>query len=280
VILVLLMAWLPADSAEVPSDEALLARAQAAVDRAQAARDDPAEARAAYQEAADCYQQLRGRGCQSADLYRNLGNAYYLTGKLPEAILAFRQGRALDPDDSGLRESLDYARGHVDYGRNGAGRPPPDDWPPWVPRSTPAARLLLGGALLAGFWIVLTRYWMTRHGIHVLLGGFLLLSGLALLISVPVEFYLHQRDVDRPLVVIGHDGVDLRTGDGDAYPPRENVSSLKGGMEAELVGRRTDVRGDTWLRIQLAGGETGWIRATDALVDEQTSTQHTGERGA
>ncbi len=267
-IFVLLMTWLPADSTDILSDEALLARAEAAVDRAQASRDDPEEVHAAYHEAAECYDQLRHRGCRNADLYRNLGNAYYLTGKLPEAVLAYRQGRALDPDDIGLRESLDYARSRVDYGRNGAGRPPPDDWPPWLPRLTPGTRLLLGGVLLAVFWIVLTRYWMTRHGIHVLLGAFTLLAGLSLLISVPVEFYLHQRDVDRPLVVISHNAVDLRAGDGDAYPPRENVSSLKGGMEAELISRRTDVRGDTWLRIQLAGGETGWIRASDALVDE------------
>jgi hypothetical protein len=267
-ILLLVMTWLPADSGEMPSDRELLTQAEAAIARAQDVHDDPAEARAAYLQAAECYDQLRRRGCRNSDLYRNLGNTYFLAGKVPEAILAYRQGRAFDPDDVGLRESLDYVRGQVDYGRNGAGRPAADDWPPWLPRLTPGTRLLAAAAMLALFWIVLTRYLMTRHGIHVLLGGFALVAGLALLISIPVEFYLHQSDVDRPLVVIGRDGVDLRTGDGDAYPPRENVPSLKGGMEARLVARRTDARGDTWLRIQLAGGDNGWIRAADALVDE------------
>jgi len=264
---ILLLALLPAAFQEVPSEQELLVRALAAIAEAKEHANDPTETRAAYIKAAECYEQLHERGCRNTDLYRNLGNAYYLGGKLPEAIFAYRRGRALDPDDRGSRESLDYARSQIDFSRALAARPPADDWPPWLPRWTPRLRLLLGAGLLAAFWITLTRYRMTQHGIHIVTGGLAIIAGLFLLVSVPVEHYFHQRELDKPLVVVRHDGVDLRTGDGDAYPPRDGFPALRGGTEAELLAEKSDIRGNVWLRIQLAGGDTGWIREADALVD-------------
>jgi tetratricopeptide (TPR) repeat protein len=264
----LLLSWLAATSDADTSTQELQARAEAAIARGMELRDDPPAARHAFAEAADAYAALRARGAENPELYRNLGNAHLLAGKLPEAIFAYLKGLTLDPDNRQLRDSLDFARAQIDFSHSATGRPPSDDRPPWLPNLTPRTRLLLAGAFLALFWLTLTRYVMTRHGIHILFGGFCIVAVGVCTASMLADYRAHREQIDKPLVVVHDDGVELRTGNGADYPARDNVPALKGGMEGELLGKRADLRGVNWLRIRLASGEVGWVRADEALVDE------------
>lgn len=62
-----------------------------------------------YQQAIADYRELLGHGV-SADLYYNLGNAYYRTDSLAKAILYYERAYQLAPGDGDIRFNLQLAR--------------------------------------------------------------------------------------------------------------------------------------------------------------------------
>jgi len=86
----------------------LWAQHSSAVD---APRDVFARANAAfeageYEEAVEGYRQLERAGAVDADLYYNLGNAYYKMGALGYAVLYYERARELRPRDEDVRKNL------------------------------------------------------------------------------------------------------------------------------------------------------------------------------
>jgi tetratricopeptide (TPR) repeat protein len=237
-----------------PSDAEVLNQAEAAFREGLGLRDKPDEARRCFKRAAEVYERLRQRGVANAALFRNRGNASLLAGELPDAILAYRHGLQIDPNDRVLRTSLEQARAQVAYSAADAlGRPPPDAWPPWLPR--PSGTLLASLALLLyGLgWLALPRWWMTRRGPWLSLTVASL--GLAALLGVAwgwVEWHAND-EVHHPVVVNAADGVLLRRGNGLTYTPRYQTP-INRGVEARLLFERGQ-----WLKIELAGGESGWV---------------------
>ena len=63
------------------------------------------------------YEELDRQGLVSADLYFNLGDAYYRQGDLGRAIWSFERAAALDPDDEDVRYNLTQARKLADRAR-------------------------------------------------------------------------------------------------------------------------------------------------------------------
>src|SRR5437667_4671559 len=117
----------------VPDTE-LLRQAEAAFRAGTDVRNTPEEARPLFRKAASCYEALRQQGARNADLYRNQGNSYLLAGDLPRAIWFYRRGLSLAPADPILRANLAHARAQVAYpGPGDLGRPPVENWPPWLP---------------------------------------------------------------------------------------------------------------------------------------------------
>ena len=62
-----------------------------------------------YQQAIKDYQQLLKSGV-SAALYYNLGNAYYRSDNIPQAVLAYERAHLIQPGDKDIRFNLDFAR--------------------------------------------------------------------------------------------------------------------------------------------------------------------------
>jgi hypothetical protein len=248
--------------ADAPSEQALLDQAEAAFREGCQARG-PA-AREGFRRATAGYEELYQRGVRSPALCRNEGNAALLAGDLPHAVLASHRGLRLAPTDAELQANLDYAREQVVQGLDEShGRPPVEQWPPWLPRL--ASRCMLGLALVpyALGWLAVARWLMTRRGWLLAAGG-VAFAAAALLAGGGVAFdALADGDQARhPLVVIAREGgVKLRKGNGQSYPEYEYV--LRPGVEARL--RFDDQRG--WLQVELAGGEVGWVRRADVLVD-------------
>jgi uncharacterized protein YgiM (DUF1202 family) len=69
--------------------------------------------------------------------------------------------------------------------------------------------------------------------------------------------------MQHPLVVIAEDGVLLRRGNGLTYPPKYEAP-VNRGVEARLLVARGD-----WLKVELAGGESGWVPRKYALLDAE-----------
>ena len=85
---------------------ALLPLTVHAVSKAEA---DSAFARQHYQQAIKCYEALLKQGV-SAELYYNLGNAYYRSDNYTRAILNYERALLLSPGDGDIRHNLQLAR--------------------------------------------------------------------------------------------------------------------------------------------------------------------------
>ena len=62
-----------------------------------------------YQQAIKDYEEILKRGV-SADIYYNLGNAYYRTDNIPQAILAYERALKLSPGDNDIRFNLQFVQ--------------------------------------------------------------------------------------------------------------------------------------------------------------------------
>ncbi len=63
-----------------------------------------------YQEALDEWLDIYNTGYRSAELYYNIGNAYFKLNNVPGAILFFERARLLKPGDSNINYNLQIAR--------------------------------------------------------------------------------------------------------------------------------------------------------------------------
>ncbi len=70
---------------------------------------DDEYAKGNYQQAIKDYQELLKTGV-SAELYYNLGNAYFRTDNITQALLAYERALRLSPGDDDIRYNLQYAR--------------------------------------------------------------------------------------------------------------------------------------------------------------------------
>jgi hypothetical protein len=225
-----------------------------------------------FRRSAELYDELRERGHASPALYQNQGNAYFLADELPEAILAYRRGLRLAPNDPGLQAALAEARGRVLYpspsflstdgnGADGFARPAREPWPAFLPH--PSLGMLLGLTVLcyAGVCLGVARWFMVRRRRPLVFALFMLAVTAAFSAATVVEIHARVDTVEHPLVVIARDDVVLRKGNGLSYP-RRSEPPLNKGVEARLLSERAG-----WLHIELGSGEAGWVPAAAALVD-------------
>lgn len=70
---------------------------------------DDEYAKGNYQQAIKDYQEILKSGV-SAEIYYNLGNAYYRTDNITQALLAYERALQLSPGDNDIRFNLQYAR--------------------------------------------------------------------------------------------------------------------------------------------------------------------------
>jgi len=205
---------------------------------------------------------LRRRGAHNVDLYRNQGNCYLLAGDLPRAILSYRRGLRLAPDDWTLRENLTYAREQVAYPvRGDLGRPPADTVPPWLLYFSPRLSLLLLVCFYSLGWLGLARWWMAGRTAPLAVGIVAFLLAILPAARLTLEEWREREASLHPLVVVAADGIPLRRGNGMLYPLRFETP-LNRGTEASLQLERGQ-----WLQIELAGGVLGWVPRHAVLID-------------
>jgi hypothetical protein len=225
-------------------------------------REESEKARPLFRRSADLFEELRRRGAANPALFRDQGNACLLADDLPGAILAYRCGLRLAPNDRALQQLLAAAREQVVYKQPGRfARPPINHRPPWLPRLPVGATLLLACAFYGAGWLSLTRWRMLRRGPFLSLALGLFAVAALLAAALAVEATQRRGEVARPLVVIAHDGVLLRKGNGELYP-RRHETPVNRGVEARLLFER-----DGWLQVELSGGESGWVPREYVLID-------------
>ncbi|HKA86652.1 MAG TPA: tetratricopeptide repeat protein [Haliangiales bacterium] len=215
-----------------------------------------------YDAAIARYEALAAAGQAPADVYYNLGNAYFRSaqagapGRLGRAVAAYERALSLDPGMDDARYNLGVARELVAgrYGEDklkGAERDPV--WmrvAHWLPTATLAWGFLLLDALFFAALIVL----------RFLPSGFLrtglvvanVFCGLALVVVGAIYGLSEWTAANVEMGVVVADEVVLRETPDDRG--REGPK-LHAGHRARLV---ADERG--WTRIRLANDMEGWVR--------------------
>jgi tetratricopeptide (TPR) repeat protein len=224
------------------------------------AEADSAYVRGQYQQAIALYEDLLKQGA-SADLYYNLGNAYYRTENIPEAVLNYERALLLSPGDRDIRFNLQIARSKtfdkivpesemffVTWYRALVNMMSVDGW-----ARTALAALALTIILLL-VYLFSERLWLRKAGFF---GGVALL-----LLFVVANIFAWQQKQDllnRKGAIIFAPAVTVKS------TPAANGTDLfilHEGTKVEI----TDGSMKEWKEIRIADGKEGWIESKHIRV--------------
>ncbi len=200
-------------------------------------------------------QVIEDYGIESADLLVNLGNAALQSEQLGSAVLAYRRALEIAPGHTQARQNLDHARRSLpDW------VPRPDDdtlWDTffsWHRTLSRGGQTILTSLCFAATALLLTvaigwrRTW--ARTLAVLLGS--VWVGLVVLLMWPAVYDGTANDA-----VITVPEAVVRAADSDGASARL-AEPLPAGTEVTVVDRR-----DPWVRIRLADGRGGYLRASN-----------------
>ncbi|MBL9147446.1 MAG: hypothetical protein JNM94_02000 [Phycisphaerae bacterium] len=241
-----------------------LTRAQEAYDQGidLKAKGKTDAARQAFRDAADRYRTLIAGGAHNADLYYNLGNALVQSGDLGHGIANYVRALRLKPHDASLVANLNTARGDVAMRLPGTFDTDVGAGIAWWRVVSEPVRLWTSIALWSVFWALVLWAIVGRTKGRVpswarMLRGAALVAALVVGGTVIADRWYAS---SRVLGVVVADDVVLRKGNGDGFEPQVE-EKLTPGVEFRLVESR-----GAWLRVRLADGTEGWVRADQAEV--------------
>ena len=213
-----------------------------------------------YQEAAQMYEQLLKRG-ESADIYYNLGNAYYRMDDITHAVLAYERALLLSPGDADVRFNLQMARSKtidkivpesemffVTWYRSLVHLMSVDAW------ARTAIVALLSAMLLILVYLFAQRIWLRKVGFF---GGVLFF--VVFLAANIFGFQLQQSLLHRTGAIIIRSAVPVKS------TPSQNGTDLFILHE----GTRVNIIDDTmkgWREIRVADGKSGWVEVKEIEV--------------
>jgi tetratricopeptide (TPR) repeat protein len=211
---------------------------------------DPAGAVAAYEE-------LERQGVVSADLFFNLGDAYFRKGALGSAIWAFERAAALDPGDEDARYNLDQVRKLA--AREARDRIEGEDRDPlWIRAVTalgPSTETWAFVGVYLGFFLLLLIRRSAPGDIRPALSAAAAVLGVAALLFGALLFGRVRLD-HVPFGVVLPDVVAVKEG---ADPNYRTDFEIHAGLRVRLIEHDQD-----WLRVRLGNGLEGWVHA-DAI---------------
>ena len=216
---------------------------------------DSAYAAGRYQDAIKGYEALLKQGA-SADLYYNLGNAYYRSEDITRAVLNYERAFQLSPGDKDIRHNLQMARSKtidkitpetefffVTWMRALVNVMSVDDW------ARTALIALALAIVLALVYLFSDVVWLRKLGFF---GGGLLL--LFFVVSNVFAFLQRQELVHRRGAIIMGSAVNVKS------TPAQNGTDLFILHE----GTRVDIIDDQmqqWKQVHVADGKEGWVEA-------------------
>ena len=233
----------------------LLLLAPMAANAATKAEADSAYVNGNYQKAITEYESLLKQG-SSAEIYYNLGNAYYRTENITRAVLNYERALLLSPGDSDIRFNLQIARSKtidkivpesemffVTWYRSLVNMMSVDGW---------GRTALISLALVIVLFLVYlfsTRVWMQKVGFF---GG-----GVLLVLFVVSNFFAWQQRQNllyRQGAIVVAPSVTVKS------TPAQNGTDLFILHEGTKV-IITDGSMKNWREVRLADGKKGWIES-------------------
>jgi len=206
-----------------------------------------------YEAAAAAYEQLLSEGYYSFELYYNLGNSYWKTGKTGYAILNYERALQLQPRDADLLHNLEIVRSAL---KDEIETLPPFFLAKWW---NGLVKLLPGGS-----WTVLSilSFWIFAAGIFFWLFGkerthrkkgfltaalFLVLTFLTFMLAYSQRSSLTN---SKAAIILVSEIALMSAPDAES----QKELDLHEGTKVIIL----DQIG-AWLKVQLANGDQGWL---------------------
>lgn len=205
-----------------------------------------------YDQAIARYNDLLARGVTSANIYFNLGNAYFKAGDLGHAVLYYMRAKKLDPGDEDISSNLEFARSFTRVQMEGVELNPIKGFFESIVSPFSLSTLAWVSSIL--FVIVMAllavRYGLGRRS-SLIRSGLTLGVILLLLSSGLTTFKYNYTVLTRRAVLIGE------TAPVYAGPSEEMEVELQGspGLIVEVV----DESGD-WYNVLFENKRRGWIQ--------------------
>lgn len=228
------------------------AKGQTPITKAEA---DSAYAREDYQRAIRSYEQLLKEGA-SADLYYNLGNAYYRTDNITRAVLNYERALLLSPGDDDVRFNLQMVQSKtidritpesemffVTWYRSLVNMMSVDGWA-WTALVSMAFAIVL-----ALVYLFVNRVWMRKTGFF---GAFFML--LVFVLANLFAFQQRSKLIHRTGAVVVAPVAPVKS------TPAKNGTDLFILHEGTRV-TITDSSMKEWREVRVADGKQGWIAA-------------------
>ncbi len=209
-----------------------------------------------YQEAARQYEQLLEKGV-SAELYYNLGNAYYRMDNITKAVLNYERALLLSPGDKDIRFNLQMARSKtidkitpesemffVTWYRSCVNLMSVDAW------AVLALVTLVLVIILSLIYLFANTIWLRKVGFF---GGFLMLF----LFLVSNLFAWEQKRVlqNRTGAIVIKSAVNVKS---TPSASGTDLFILHEGTKVTI----TDSSMRDWIEIRVADGKTGWLECS------------------
>ena len=209
-----------------------------------------------YQDAISNYEAVVGQGLQNAELYYNLGNAYFKIKNIPAAILNYERAHLLKPDDEDIEFNLDLARTYtvdkievlpefflvsfVKGFRN------------WFSSNSWAYIALISFALV----LSLALFFWFSHSFEIRRYAFGVAVFLSMIFVVSLVFSISQKNqvVKRNSAIVFAPVVSAKSSPDESG---KDLFILHAGTKVELIRPVGE-----WCEIKIADGNKGWIPKT------------------
>ena len=211
-----------------------------------------------FEDAVAQYQKIIEQGYESADLYYNLGNAYFKLKDYPSAILYFEKAKKLNPSDEDIAFNLQVANLKIVdkiepvpelffkvWWRNFYNLFPADSW------------AIIGVSSFILFFILLAFYLLSKiiriRKLAFFAGVFMLFITI---FTLSLAHQKHQLIINQNQAIVFVPTLTVKSS------PNPNSVDLFVIHEGAKVDIRDEVSG--WVEIKIANGSVGWLPA-DAL---------------
>ena len=210
-----------------------------------------------YDDAISRYQSIIKNGYENGEIYFNLGNSYYKTGKIHFAILYYEKAKKFLPADEDVQFNLQLANVKIKDKIDPIPELPFYQWADIILTMVPIPTMLMMIyffflTMLGGFaYFLFAKSFQPKR--YALLVG----TGSALLLSLGLANFLIQsyRDANTEYGIIITDVANIKSA-----PDRSgnDLFIIHAGLKVQMLDAV-----NSWKKIRLADGKIGWIPESD-----------------
>lgn len=211
-----------------------------------------------YQQAIELYERILQSDLHSADVYFNLGNAYYKTNQVGPSIYYYEKALMLSPDDAEILNNLSFAQNmtidsiesipKVGFAKISSSVVNTFDFDTWA---------MLSVTLVIMFVLLFLTYYFshsTNKKRFLFLSSFsCLFVGLICLSLAFKKFDVEKRD---NAAIVFAERTEVKV---DPNLRSETAFNLHEGAKVQVV----ESYDDNWSKIKLSDGKTGWVAVDD-----------------